>query len=95
MNQARKRQREVRGLSGTNGEQPDGSFVNRPYGAADDEVFVVADSDRGWRRQLLRMALSSGETIIMCAACRERPAKTLDHQFPWGSDGNRCEECGS
>lgn len=94
MKEHRRRERERRGLSGKTGKQPDGKFVNKPYGAADDEVFVKSDSDRGWQRESHAKAVANCDQIILCSLCRDRPAKTLDHSYPWNADGNRCEECG-
>ena len=79
---SKRSERNRRGLPGSTGEQVDGGFVNRPYGAADDEVFIESKSHRGWRRMAQQTAIDLDRRIVLCAECGERAGQDPQPQLP-------------
>lgn len=73
--------------------------VTKPYGAADSEVFAMCSGDDGegnddtwWERTQEATArnVAGFVKIIPCAHC-EKPAKRLDHLWPYEIGMNACD----
>ena len=46
-----------------------------------------------FRAMTLARAVREGREIILCSECDKRPARYLDHFFPYFWTENRCDEC--
>ena len=75
------------GLTGNSGFVP-GGHVSANYSAGEGNVFICQDDY--WIR-MKKTDIEPTDRVVRCRQC-DNPAISIDHSYPYYSDGNYCED---